>query len=398
MPADPATCTFQQQKKTAHADTVLIVEDDDDLVTLLEYRLRDEGFIPLIATNGNEACQLLETNVPIDLVLLDILLPIKDGWDVCRFIRSHPEPRVAGLPVIMLSALSASENRIKGIECGADAYLAKPYSVQEVILSCRKMINERRDRRRLELEVKSLREQEENSTATRQMLFHEIRSQFTVIGGLCQRLLNCSELQLAHTKGKDYLQVIGHSINQVSEMADEMLLLAKLDNAKQTLTREHCRLDEIVTDIVPVHLQTAQRKMVTINVSPLPENPVILHRLALKVIISSLLENAVKYCPPSSVVTLGVMDTGTKVHLMVQDQGPGIPLHEQQMIFTPYYRGEITRDSHRGTGLGLYSVKRLTQELGGEVRLTSAPGEGSIFLITFNIQQSSRNESPGHPS
>ncbi|MDP2105092.1 MAG: response regulator, partial [Desulfobulbaceae bacterium] len=182
MSTDCANNTFLQRKIPNNAATILIVEDEDDLATLLEYRLREEGFTPLIATNGDEACQLLDTNVGIDLVLLDILLPVKDGWDVCRFIRNHTEPRIAALPVIMLSALSAGKNRVRGMECGADAYLAKPYSVKEVILNCHKMIAERQERHRMELEVRSLHKQKENSTATRQMLFHELRSQFTVIG------------------------------------------------------------------------------------------------------------------------------------------------------------------------------------------------------------------------
>lgn len=384
MSTDCANNTFLQRKIPNNAATILIVEDEDDLATLLEYRLREEGFTPLIATNGDEACQLLDTNVGIDLVLLDILLPVKDGWDVCRFIRNHTEPRIAALPVIMLSALSAGKNRVRGMECGADAYLAKPYSVEEVILNCHKMIAERQERHRMELEVRSLHKQKENSTATRQMLFHELRSQFTVIGGLCQRLLKGSNFQHEKAKSKNYLQVISHSINQVSELADEMLLLTKLENTDHSLPREYCRLDEIVTAIMPVHNQTAQRKMVKINVSPLPKQPVRLHRLALKVIISSLLDNAVKYCPPSSDVSLEVIISETRIRIVVQDQGPGIPLKEQQKIFTPYYRGETIRDIHRGTGLGLYSVKRLSQELGGEIRLTSAPGEGSLFLITFN--------------
>lgn len=382
MPADCASTTCLPKKHPSRA-TVLLIEDNDDLATLLEYRLSKEGFTPLIAGNGEEAIALLETATPIELILLDILLPAKNGWDVCRCIRQHPEQRISTLPVIMLTALSAADNRIKGMECGADAYLTKPYSIQEVVLLCRKLITDRKKRHELQAEVMSLRQQEENSTITRNMLFHELRTQFTVIGGLCQRLLKGGDFKPGQAKGRNHLQVINHSVSQVSEMADEMLLLAKLDSDTSRLQLEYCHLDEIVNNIITVHRSTAQRKMVTIHVSPLPKKAVRLHRLALKIIISSLVENAIKYCPPSSVVSLEITANETAIHLAVHDQGPGIPLHEQQHIFTPYFRGEAIRNSHKGTGLGLFSVKRLTQELGGEVRLTSVPGEGSVFHITF---------------
>jgi len=393
MPENGIRNTFSPDPRP-FAATIMIVEDDNDLATLLEYRLRAEGFTPLIATDGDEACQLLETETAVELILLDILLPRKDGWDVCRCLRRHTDSRIATMPVIMLTALSSRNNRVKGLECGADIYLAKPYSMQEIVLSCRKLIGERRERHSLRTEIMSLRTKEENSTTTRQMLFHELRSHFTVIGGLCQRLLKHGTVPLGHAKGRDYLQVINQSITQVSELADEMLLLAKLDSAEAGLPREECRLDEIISEIVAVHRPAAQRKMITIHVPALPAQPVKLHRLALKIIISSLLENAVKYSPPGAIVTLGAIAGVHKIRLVVHDQGPGIPPHEHEKIFTPYYRGAATRDSHKGTGLGLYSVKRLTQALDGEVRLTSAQGESSVFLITF-YRPSSSSLPPG---
>jgi two-component system sensor histidine kinase/response regulator len=364
--------------------TIMIVEDDDDLVNLLEYRLRKEGFDTVIARDGIEACRLFAV-VEIDLILLDILMPGMDGWEVCRRLRGHQDPRLAKLPVIMLTALSTGENRIKGLECGADLYLAKPYSVREVVLNCRRLIAERQERLRLQSELESLKGKEQGGSDAQRMLFHELRSQFTVIGGLCGRMLNSDDPQhlseLARDRG--YLEVIRTSVKQVSDMADEVLLLSKLRSADLCLPRVDCRLDEIVAEVLAISCAKAQMKGVVMSVSALPPHPVRSHRLALKIILSSLLENAVKYCPQGSVVTLRVTVADTVVRLEVEDQGPGIPAEEQEKIFEPYYRGETVRDSHQGSGLGLYSVKRLTEALGGTVTLTSAPGAGSLFTVMF---------------
>ncbi len=364
---------------------ILIVEDDEDLANLLEYRLRKEGFNALIARDGTEACRLFG-EVGIDLVLLDILMPGMDGWEVCHRLRDHRDQRVATTPVIMLTALSAGENRIKGLECGADVYLSKPYSIREVVLNCRRLIAERRERFRLQAELDALQEMKQGGSEAQRMFFHELRSQFTVIGGLCGRMLKSDDPQYLSELARDrgYLEVIRTSVNQVADMADEVLILSKLQNADLSLPRGDCRLDEIITEVLAVYNAKAQMKGVSLSVSALPPQPVKLHRLALKIIIASLLENAVKYCPPSSTVTLQATAAAAVVSIEVRDQGPGIPFVEQEKIFEPYFRGEAMRASHQGNGLGLFSVKRLAEALGGAVSVNSSPGTGSLFRVVFN--------------
>lgn len=392
MATDPTTPeNFARQavameNAPASMATIMIVEDDDDLVSLLSHRLRKEGFDTVVAWSGEEACRLI-TEIEIDLVLLDILMPGMDGWAVCRRLRGHYDPRIATIPVIMLTALSAGENRIKGLECGANAYLAKPYSIREVALNCQRLITERRERLRLQTEVTALRDKEQGESDAQRILFHELRSHFTVIGGLCGRMLNIDDphhlTELARERG--YLEVIRASVNQVAEMADEMLLLSKLGKAELCLPRDYCRLDEIVSELLAVYSAKAQTKGISLAVSPLPSQPVRLHRLALKIILSSLLENAIKYSPPGALVTLRATVAGRKLRLEVEDQGPGIPLSEQEKIFEPYFRGEAVRASQPGSGLGLYSVKRLTEALNGVVNLTSTPEKGSLFAVLFDV-------------
>lgn len=368
--------------------TVLIVEDDEDLVNLLEYRLAKEGFETVIAQDGTEACRLLE-EVEVELLLLDILMPGMDGWEVCRRLRGHQDQRIATLPVIMLTALSAGENRIKGLECGADLYLAKPYSIREVVLNCRRLIGERRERLRLQAELVALRVKEQGTSSTQRMLFHELRSQFTVIGGLCHRMLKSNDpIQLSEmARERGYLEVIRQSLQQVSEMADEVLLLSRLGSNDLQLPRTACQVDEIVAEVLVVCQAKAHLQGVDLQVSPLPSQAVGLHRLALKIILSSLLENAVKYSPRGAVVDLQVSVAEDSLLLVVRDQGPGIPLAEQEKVFEPFFRGEGVRDSHPGSGLGLYSVKRLTEALGGVIRLASAPGAGTLFRVVFPADQ-----------
>ena len=112
---------------------VLVVEDDEDIAHLLGYSLRKKRVPVAIAYDGLTAFALVEQLRP-SLVLLDVMLPRLDGYEVCRMIRSHADRNLAEIPVVMLSALGAPEDIKKGLGSGANAYIAKPYSVKDVVV------------------------------------------------------------------------------------------------------------------------------------------------------------------------------------------------------------------------------------------------------------------------
>jgi len=111
---------------------VLVVEDDEDIAHLLSYSLRKNKVPVTVAHDGMTAFAIVEQLRPA-LILLDVMLPRLDGHQVCRLIRSHPDRDLAGTPVVMLSALGAPADIEKGLELGANAYFAKPYSVKDVV-------------------------------------------------------------------------------------------------------------------------------------------------------------------------------------------------------------------------------------------------------------------------
>ena len=152
------TCEEKTQKEVRQQNyrgRILIVEDEEDMIQLLDFRLKKEGYQTLVAANGRKACTLVESFQP-DCVLLDILLPEMDGWQVCQFIRSHPEPSLSTTPVIMLTAIGDQNAKMRGLELGADGYIAKPYAMQEVLISCARLIGERRNRLFLQSEISRL--------------------------------------------------------------------------------------------------------------------------------------------------------------------------------------------------------------------------------------------------
>jgi two-component system phosphate regulon response regulator PhoB len=111
--------------------SVLLVDDERDLLSLLDFNLRAAGFETLLATTGEQALAHLRRRVP-DLVLLDLMLPDVSGTEVCRQIKG--DPRTRHVPVVMLTAKGDELDRVVGFEVGADDYVTKPFSVRELVL------------------------------------------------------------------------------------------------------------------------------------------------------------------------------------------------------------------------------------------------------------------------
>ncbi len=117
---------------------ILIADDDDSIVELIALYLRKEGFEVITAGDGGEALRLIERQNP-DLVLLDIMMPVRDGWEVCREIREHSRT-----PVIMLTARSEDYDKILGLELGADDYITKPFNPHEMVARVRAVLRRSR--------------------------------------------------------------------------------------------------------------------------------------------------------------------------------------------------------------------------------------------------------------
>jgi two-component system phosphate regulon response regulator PhoB len=109
--------------------TVLVVEDEDALATLLQYNLEKEGYRVILAGDGEEALILVQEELP-DLVVLDWMLPKVSGIEVCRRLRQRPESR--NLPILMLTARGEESDRVRGLDTGADDYVVKPFAMSEL--------------------------------------------------------------------------------------------------------------------------------------------------------------------------------------------------------------------------------------------------------------------------
>ena len=362
---------------------VLVVEDDRDLVHLLEYNLAKKGYDTMAALDGLTACRMIEEEKP-DLILLDLMLPCLNGWEICRIVRSHKHEEISETPIIMLTALDNPEYRLKGLELGADDYIPKPFAIKEVLLKAARLIRKKRNEQQLSIKIQEIKTIQKQHEELHDMLCHELRNHLLVICGFSSRIAKSHGL--APDKYRSYACEIKKSSSFLYSLAEEILLLSELETGNYPLPSEDVCLEETARQSISVFSHHAKEKGISIEFEITGEIPKMKLNLAgLKICLSSLIDNAIKYSPEKKCVRVNLLCRGErKVVLEVEDNGPGIPDKEKGQVFNKFYRGESAKDKTKGSGLGLYITKTLVKAMGGSIGVESRNGAGSCFRIEFN--------------
>ena len=353
---------------------VLIVEDEPDVAELIRYNLARAGFATLIAESGDKAVEAALRSTP-DLVLLDIMLPGMNGWEVCQTIRDSVKGK--HVPIIMVSALTGEESRIKGLSLGADDYLTKPFSVQELLIKTRNIVRQYAQIREL-----TAREQEQDSST--RYLVHEMKNALNIIGGY-------SHLAARKSNGSPYLAHINSSALHMEALLNDVTLLAKLEKGHGSLLREEVDIAGIAASLVESLRETTGSRHLSLTTEAPSSLKAVANAAALRQILTNLISNAIKYNRDRGTVRITCEAVNDRVVLSVIDTGPGIRKEELEHVFNKFFRARGS-EGITGSGLGLYIAKLLAEAMGGSISVTSILGEGSTFSLFLEWAAGEKNE------
>lgn len=358
---------------------VLIIEDEPELAEILEVNLEHRGFTTLLAENGLTACRLVSAERP-ELILLDILLPDLDGWEICRMIRSHPETAIARTPIIMVSALGRPEDRLRGFDLGADAYLPKPYSLKELVPKARELAARQRASIEQERELAELRSLLQQHDEWQRLLFHELRNQMCIISGFAKQLTSPA-IQDDQEKSQFCLRAIDRSSSYLSNLAEELKLIQQIEWGHDRLPTETLSPRVLLEEVLQILEQSGQCPPERIRPDLAETPPCSLNNIAFKLILGNLIDNALKYSGSESPVDIRLEPLADGFRLSIRDHGPGIAPTDLPHIFDKFFRGAGIQNKALGTGLGLYTAQTLSIALGGELRVESRLGAGAEFTL-----------------
>jgi signal transduction histidine kinase len=361
--------------------TLLIVDDNPTNLELLLDTLKDSGFKVLVAKDGPGTFQRLEHALP-DLILLDVLMPGMDGFEVCRKLKENRITR--DIPVIFMTSLDDTNNKIRGFQVGAVDYITKPFQQEEVMaritthLTLRRLQQHLRQKNaELARANAELEERNQELDTFAQTVAHELKNPLGLVMGFAEVIAKEGGLP---EDLRNLLEVIAKSGRKMRSIINELLLLAGMRKVEV----EHGPLD-MHSIIGEAQIQLSQMIAESQAEISLPEEwPAALgHAPWIEEVWVNYLSNGIKYGGKPPRLRLGATPVDGMVRFWVRDNGPGLVPAEQSRLFIEFT--QLSQVQIRGHGLGLSIVRRIVEKLGGQVGVesTGVPGEGCTFFFTL---------------
>jgi signal transduction histidine kinase len=346
---------------------ILIVDDAEDTVELLKKRFRSEGYDTAEAYNGEEALNTVPEYDP-DLIVLDVMMPKIDGYEVCQRLKADEKTKY--IPILMLTAKGEVEHKVKGLNIGADDYMAKPFDYKELSARIRSLLS-----------IKATHEkkvEEEKSGALEQMMeqvAHEIRNPLTSVGGFARKVFN--KLPEGDPNRK-YMQYIIEDVAVLESMIKQLIELKSISISM----KEPSNINEVIEDSLKVFEQDFAQKAIEVKTELREGLPLITaDSKLLKRAFCNLIKNAIEAMGSGS-KTLKIMSRvdGENLELQFSDTGKGIAKDKIRNIFDPMVTSKVY-----GPGLGLTFALKIVQDHKGTITVESEEGKGTTFTIRFPI-------------
>ncbi len=341
--------------------------------------LESEAYAVLTAGDGLAALEIMTRTVP-DLILADIVMPRMDGYRFYERVRARPD--WIPIPFIFLTGRSEQKDQLRGIELGAEDYITKPFTAEELIVSVRSRLGRARViEKAREAKFEKLREQ------IITILAHELRTPLTHVTGYTDLALeDFSSLTAAEVE--EFLKRIKSGADRLKQLVEDLLLLLRIDTGQ---ARDECEslayacrnLGAIVRRTVAGYAKRAAELDLSLHVSTEPGLPPV--RLCESFFVDALgrlIENGMKFTRTrGGKVKVQATAEAQWVRISISDNGVGIPTEQQEYLFEPF--GQLNREEmeQQGTGLGLVLAQKLVALHGGQIVMQSTPGQGSTFTI-----------------
>jgi signal transduction histidine kinase len=353
----------------AKKSKILIVDDAVDTVELLRKRFQAEGYETAEAYNGEEGLQKVPEFNP-DLIVLDIMMPKIDGYEVCQRLKADENTKY--IPILMLTAKGEVEDKIKGLDIGADDYLSKPFEYKELSARARSLLTTKAAHEK--------KVEEEKSGALEQMMdqvAHEIRNPLTAIGGFARKVYrNLPE----NDSNRKYMEIILEDVTVLENMIKQLIELKSMDISY----KEPTNINDVIQESLNIFKQDFKKNGIQVNIELFDNPPLIsTDKKLFTRVLCNLIKNSIEAMESGKkFLTITTRLSGDHFSIIVSDTGKGIPKDKIKNIFDPLVTSKVY-----GPGLGLPFALKIVQDHSGTIDVESEPEKGTTFTITIPLQE-----------
>lgn len=365
---------------------LLIVEDNQENIDLLVYFLRPQQYEILTAPDGIQALRLAEEKLP-DLVLLDIMLPGIDGFQVCERLKKNPKTMF--IPVIMITALKELKDKIRSLEVGADDFITKPFENVELLARVKSLLRMSRYHRELIQKKKEL--EEINNSLVRMdsfkeelinLIVHDMKNPLFVIQGNLQMMSMGLDNKAAEYLSK-YTKRIERSSQQLLRMVVNLLDISRMQEGTMKLKKDVLDFNKIVVECINRIKDYSENdsKDIRMRLDDSIPNMLIDHSVMDRV-VENIVSFSVNNTPDEGTVIITTQNMEHALRFSIQDNGTPIPEKFHDKLFEKFSQTELKKNGLRvSRGLGLIFCKMAIEAHNGSLQLEKNNTEGNLFRI-----------------
>lgn len=371
---------------------ILIVDDIPENLQILGILLEKNGYALNYASNGMAALKAVDDSLP-DVILLDVLMPGMNGFDVCKVLKNQPDTKE--IPIIFLTAKTGTDDIIKGFDLGAVDYIMKPFDVKEVLVRVRNHVDLKMMRDANQKFIDELRDANENLSRTEKELSllnitkdkfisivaHDLKSPFQGFLGLSELLLT----DLSDLSKEDIREIafaLNKSAKQLFELLENLLTWSVVQMGQLQIEKSPIDISYLIETNFSGYSELAARKNIRL-INKVPKDSMIFtDRNIINTVIRNLVSNGIKFSRSDGEVSASFLSEDNYSKIIISDKGVGMDAIEIEKLFQ--YEERFSRDGtgeEHGTGLGLLLSKELLERCNGKIQIKSLLGEGSTFEI-----------------
>ncbi|RWX51544.1 Signal transduction histidine kinase [Candidatus Electrothrix marina] len=372
--------------------TLLIIDDIVDNLMLLGEAMSSVYKIK-VATGGVQGLELAVQKPKPDLILLDIMMPGIDGYEVCRRLKA--DTRTRHIPVIFLSALDKESDELQGLDAGAVDFITKPFKLEVV----RARINTQLELLRMRQQLQTARLKAEAASQSKSVFLanmsHEIRTPMSAIMGMTDLALE----KASDPRQRNYLETVKLSADSLLALINDILDFSKIEAGQMELDEHPFLLVEAIEAAMRTVSILSKEKGLEITLEIAPDVPVAVagDSLRFRQIILNLLSNAIKFSKKGVIRIKVALEHAElekiTLRVSVTDQGVGIKKDKISSIFSAFSQADssVSR-KFGGTGLGLAICRQLCELMDGTISAESEYGKGSTFSFTVIFSETSQEK------
>jgi two-component system, sensor histidine kinase and response regulator len=356
---------------------ILIVDDNIKNLEMTARILKEEGYRISLAQDGESALKNMEAATP-DLILLDVMMPGIDGFELCRKIKRMEQFK--DVPVIFLSAKNQTEDLTDGFRSGGVDYITKPFRKEELLIRVKNHLELMESRKKIIL----MKKQRDRLYS---IIAHDLRAPYASINLTIDAIAN-GYIDPCSDKFSTIINQLDKTVNETEDLLENLLAWTRLSSEVISVSPENCRLKDLTDKCVYLFERSLMNKKIDLDYQPGDDIISYCDESTVYAVIRNLISNAIKFTPEGGKIQVLLSEHKKYSVLTVKDSGLGMQpeilsriLSDNEPVTTPGTNNE------KGSGLGFLLIRDFVNLNKGALDIESIPGEGTTITVSLPCEK-----------